>query len=199
MRAGHAYVERYTLEYDILDIEKVKSARIVIYSPGVGQVQSFDVSVQAHGKIEFNLDAENFDFGPTVRFRALCPRGTTDWYTMGTLPADYAQRSADRMQIGNVNPSYVTASNDANSPGSAIEITLWGAQFEPGCKAETEVDGASVELQNVYAVNKQIKGLLLRSDIQQRAITARYLEVDLQLKNTGMAVEDTVHLNFREL
>jgi len=201
IRAGHAYTERYTLEYDILGIEKVKSGYITIYSPGVGQVQKIDFSPQAHGSIEFTLDVENFDFGPSIRFRAVCPKGNSDWIPMGLIPADYPPHDPSLLQMGTISPSYIQARNDANNPASGVEITLWGQQFETGCKPETEVDGTSVQLQNVSAYGKQIKGLLLRSDIQQRAVAARYFDVTLVLEMTTpqMRVGDSTRLIFRDL
>jgi hypothetical protein len=81
---GHASVARYSLAYEIDHPEKVTKAMISIYAPGVGELQKFDVDVQASAQIEFLLDATAADLGPTVRFRAHCPSGDSDWYTLGS-------------------------------------------------------------------------------------------------------------------
>jgi len=199
VRSGHAVTERYTLEYDILGIEKVERGRIVLYSPGAGQLQAFDFAPIAHGTLEFTLDAGDFDFGPTLRVRAKCPQGTTEWYTFGSLPMDYNDRSANVFRIGNVTPPYLARPMRDFGPGAGEQITMWGPQLNRDCTVDADLDGASIELKNVLARDKQIQALVLHSDLQGRPVAARYVEVKLQLFGKGIAVEDIAHLTLREL
>jgi hypothetical protein len=96
----------YSLTYEIDHPEKATKAYIAIRVSGLGELQRFDVDVQPRGQIEFLLDASNFDFGPTVRFRAHCPFGPSDWFTMGGDPVEFPQRLSSE-QIGNVTPAYI--------------------------------------------------------------------------------------------
>jgi len=196
-RDGHLEGGRYTLEYDILGIEKVKSVRIVIYSPGFGPVQTIDAPVEAHNILTFDIDPGDFDFGPTVRLRARCPEGTTDWYTLGTMPMDFQHRMADVFAVTNVSPPYIQRNPNAFA-GSGVNVDLWGARLNRECAPEAEVDGSAVELHNVFAMDKQIKTLIEYSDIRNGPVVARYLEVKLQLFGDKIAVEDIMRLNFSE-
>lgn len=194
---GHLVGGRYTLEYDVLGIEKVKSIRIVFYSPGFGQVQSIDAPVEAHNILTIDLDPGDLDLGPTVRLRANCPEGTTDWYTLGTLPMDFQHRTADVFAVTNVSPPYIQRRPDA-VPGTGVDVALWGPRLNRACTPEAEVDGSSVQLHNIFAADKQIKTLLAYSDIRNGPVVARYLEVKLQLLGDRIAVEDIVRLSFSD-
>ena len=194
---GHLTGGRYTLEYDVLGIEKVKNIRIVFYAPGFGQVQSLDAPLEAHNILTIDLDPGDLDLGPTVRLRAKCPEGTTDWYTLGTLPVDFQHRMADVFAVTNVSPPYIQRNPDA-VPGTGVDVALWGPRLNRECTPEAEVDGSSVPLHNVFASDKQIKTLLAYSDIRNGPVVARYLEVKLQLMGDRIAVEDIVRLNFSE-
>jgi hypothetical protein len=192
---GHAPMQRFALSYEINGVEKAKKAMITVNDPGVGELQRFDVDVQAKGQIEFLLDASSFDLGPTVRFRAHCPFGDTDWFTMGSVPPE-PPLHAPSQQIGNVSPMY------ANSPrgqtAGAVPVQIWGQQITRDCKPEAQVDSTTVELQNVVAGDKQIRGQLLYSDLQGRPVVTRRFEVDLVVYGPGMPSADIFYLNFAE-
>ena len=198
---GHIAAQNYAVEYDILGIDKVQRGEIVVYAPGVGRVQAFDISPSAHGTVEFILDNPEFDLGPTVRLRVRCPAGTTDWYTLGTLPMEFNERMQNVFRVANVSPPYIERYKGEGVPpaGVGVDVTLWGPQLGRACTPEAEVAGSSVEPHNVYAVDKQVHLLLLRSDLQNRPVSARYLEIQLRLYGPGVAVEDIARLNLREL
>jgi hypothetical protein len=190
---GHAPVTRYSLTYEINNSEKATKAYISVYARGVGEVQRFDVDVKPRGQIEFLLDASDIDLGPTVRFRAHCPYGDTDWFVMGSDPIDFQQRMSSR-EIGNVNPVYWEMRTRALAGG--IPITIWGSQFTAACTPEAQVDFSSVDLQNVRVISKQIMGMLPFDALQGRPITVRHLEVNLVVSGPGMPAEDVYNLNY---
>jgi hypothetical protein len=178
---GNAPMTRYSLTYEIDNSEKATKAYISVYARGVGEVQRFDVEVQPRATIEFLLDASNVDLGPTVRFRAHCPYGDTDWFVMDSDPMPYPQINTTS-QIGNVVPAYV----QRGLPKSyGIPITMAGSKFTRECTAEAQVDGSNVELQNVMATDKRIKGLLPSDALQGRPVVARHLEVNLVVYGPG--------------
>ena len=127
-RDGHVPAARYSLTYEIDHPEKATKAYISIYARGVGEVQRFEVDVQPRGQIEFLLDASSFDLGPTVRFRAHCPFGTTDWFTMGADPQEFPQSPSDQ-QIGSVTPVYV------NAPEEPCSRTVEFPSASGGCSS----------------------------------------------------------------
>jgi len=186
----------YSLTYEIDHPEKATKAYIAIRASGLGELQRFDVDVQPRGQIEFLLDASNFDFGPTVRFRAHCPFGTTDWFNMGGDPAEFPQRLSSE-QIGNVTPAYIATPRGLQQ-GAGVPLTIWGAKITRECTPEAEVDGTAVELHNVVALERQIRALLSYSDLQNRPVVVRHLEVQLVVYGPGMPAEDIYNLNFEE-
>lgn len=193
---GHVPMGHYSLTYEIDHSEKATKAYIAIRAEGLGELQRFDVDVQPRGQIEFLLDASNFDFGPTVRFRAHCPFGTTDWFTMGGEPLEPSQ-SLSSQQIGNVTPAYIATPRGLQQ-GSGVPIRIWGAKITRECTPEAEVDGTAVELHNAVALERQIQALLLYSDLQRRPVVVRHLEVQLVVYGPGMPAEDIYNLNFVE-
>jgi hypothetical protein len=178
---GNASPTRYSLTYEIDNSQKATKAYISVYARGVGEVQRFDVDVQPHATIEFLLDASNFDLGPTVRFRAHCPYGDTDWFVMGSDPMPYPQINTTS-QIGDVGPAYVQRGHP-NSGG--VPITIAGPKFTRECTPEAQVDESGVEMQNVVATDKRINGLLPYEALQSRPVVVRHLEVNLVVYGAG--------------
>lgn len=191
---GHLPLTRYSLTYEIDHSEKASKAYISVYATGIGEVKRFDVDVQPRAQIEFLLDASDFDFGPTVRFRVHCPYGDTDWYTMGTVPANYAQAASTR-QIGSINPLSIPP---AGARAGGVPIMIASGLIMKTCTAEAQVDSSSVDLQNVVAVDKRITALLPFDALQGRPVTPRYLEIKLVVTGPGIANEDIYQLNFAE-
>jgi hypothetical protein len=191
---GHASLARYSLSYEINNSEKATKAMITINAPGLGQIQQIDVDVQPSRQIEFLLDASEMDLGPTVRLRAHCPFGDTDWFVMGSLPQDYPQRMSSQ-QIGSVNPDYVPR---PSPHGGLLPITIWGGQITANCKPEAQVDFSAVELQNVVATDKRINAGLPYQALEGRPVAVRHLEVNLVVYGPGMPAADVYNLNFVE-
>ncbi len=192
---GHAPMQRFSLTYEINNPEKATKAMITANILGVGEVQRFEVAVQPRGQIEFLLDASAFDLGPTVRFRAHCPYGVTDWFTMGDYPPEELPQRMTSQEIGDVSPGYVAA---GRGQSGAVAVEIWGAQITRECTPEAKVDGTTVELKNVTAGDKQIHGQLLYSDLQGRPVVARHLELDLVVYGPGMPSADVYPLPFSE-
>jgi hypothetical protein len=191
---GHAPMQRFSLTYEINNLEKATKAMITANILGVGEVQRFDVAVQPRGQIEFLLDASAFDLGPKVRFRAHCPYGVTDWFTMGEYPPEELSQRMTSQQIGNVSPGYVAVKGQ----NGAVPVEIWGAQLTKECMPEAEVDSTTVELKNVMAGDKAIHGQLLYSDLQGRPVVTRRLELHLVVYGPGMPSADIYFLNFAE-
>jgi hypothetical protein len=196
-RDGHLLGGRYTLEYDVLGIEKVKGIRIEIYSPGAGRLQLIDAPVEAHNTLTFDLDPGDRDFGPTVQFRARCPEGTTDWATMGLLPTDYPHRTDQALSVDSIYPPYIERNPNSFS-GSGVNISLGGTRLTHECTPEAQVDGSPVELHNVLVRDRSIQTLIQYQDIRNGPVVARYLEVKLQLSGDKIAVEDLVRIPFAD-
>jgi hypothetical protein len=196
-RDGHVPAVRYSLTYEIDHPEKVTKAYISIYARGVGEVQRFEVDVQPRGQIEFLLDASSFDMGPTVRFRAHCAFGTTDWFTMGGESQVFPQPPSSQ-EIGNVTPAFVEPATGLQHDGAGVPIRIWSAQLTRECTPEAQVDGTTVELHNVVALERQIQALLSYSDLQGRPVVLRHFEVQLVVNGPGMPAADVYNLNFVE-
>jgi hypothetical protein len=60
------------------------------------------------------------------------------------------------------------------------------------------VDGQSVELHGVAAVDRQINGQLLYSDLQGRAVAEHHFEVELVVYGSGMPRADMIQLKYAE-
>ena len=172
---GNAPMGRYSLTYEINNPEKASKAYISVEVPGVGEVQRFDVDVQAKATIEFLLDASKVDLGPTVRFRAHCPGNDTNWFVMGSDPMA-RQPAVEAPQIEDIGPNYVTR-GPAN--GGGVPITIAGTKFSRECTPEAQVDNQNVELQNVVASNDGINAVLPYEALQGRPVVMRHLQVNL--------------------
>jgi hypothetical protein len=192
---GHVPPTRFSLAYEINGAEKASKAYISVYSDGVGELQRFDVDVQPKAQIDFLLDASDFDLGPTVRFRAHCPYGDTDWFLMGSDPIPYPQRMSSR-EIASVYPSYLP--HGRGPSGGSLAITLWGGQFTKACTPEAQIDFSGVDLENVVANDKEIKAVMATDKLSGRPVTLRHLDIKLVVNGPGMPAEDIYNLNFVE-
>jgi len=175
----------YSLEYTINEIEKVESGWLRVTAPGVGILENkIPFTPSAEGTITFDIDPSRVDLGPTVAFRARCPEGETEWYTLGTrLPDD--QRSLPGPRITTVSPDRVSLTrtlirNDGDIPaGAGVPVTIYGNQLSGDCSLDATVNGRSIELNNLLPQRNGFRGLLMYRDIANREVSARYLEVHL--------------------
>jgi hypothetical protein len=190
---GHAPMQRFSLSYEINDADKASHAYISVYANGVGEVQKFDVDVQPKNQIEFLLDPSQFDFGPTVRVRAHCESGYTEWYTMGSKPPTSFTHSSVR-QISSVSPNGVPA---RSSGDSGVPLDIRGV-ITRDCTPEVQVDGSTQSLENVVVTDSEIRGVLPYSTLQGRPILMRNLQVQLVVEGTGFRNADIYYLDFSE-
>jgi hypothetical protein len=133
-----------------------------------------------NGVAHFAIEPGSHSLGPTVRFRASCPKGVTDWHTLGQMPFDYDTRMSDVFRIGSVSPDSVrwTPAMDGES-GAGQRMTIWGPTLGAGCRIEAQVNGSDVELKSVIFWGPRYTALLLYRDINYRIIAPRYAELRL--------------------
>jgi hypothetical protein len=190
---GHAPMQRFSLSYEINDADKATHAYISVYANGIGEVQKFDVDLQPKNQIEFLLDPSQFDFGPTVRVRAHCESGYTEWYTMGSKPPVFFTHSSVR-EISSVYPNTVPA---RGSGDSGVPLDIRGV-ITRDCTPEVQIDGSTQSLENVVVTDREIRGVLPYSALQGRPVLMRHLEVNLVVEGTGFRNGDIYYLNFSE-
>jgi hypothetical protein len=203
IRDGRLAGGSYSVEYEIANPELVERAEIVIYAPGVGQVQRVSVSPRERDIVTFDLDTTG-DFGPTIALRAQCPGTESDWYILGTKRAPYGTEVPAGLHITGVSPDYINldralvAGNGDLAAGAGVPVTMSGSLITPECTPSATVNGSEVELKNVYAQRGQIRSLLLYRDFYNRYVSSRYLEVKLSLHGAGFAVANIGYIEFVE-
>ena len=188
---GHATWQPLDVAYTIKDPDKITSAKVEVYARELGVIAREDVPIQASGKVRFIVDPKgSTDLGPTVRFRASCPEGTTDWYELGQEPQPSDTRLDGTLRISNVNPSSIKEgpddSEDSNQRGVGTRVSIYGRKLNKDCSIESQVDGSSVQLNNPMYINGHFEGLLMRRDIGYRSVSPRYVEVKLSIRGPGI-------------
>ena len=188
---GHATWQPLEVAYTILDPGKVTSARVEVYARELGVIAREEVPIQASGTVRFIVDPKgSTDLGPTVRFRASCSEGTTDWYELGQEPLPYETRMDDTFRISAVNPTSIKEgpddSEDPNQRGVGTRVSIYGRKLNKDCQIESQVDGSSVQLNNLMYYNGHFEGLLMRRDISYRSVSPRYVEVKLSIRGPGL-------------
>jgi hypothetical protein len=188
---GRAAWQVLEVAYTILDPAKVQSARVEVYAREIGVISRMDVPVQASGTVRFLVDPQGpSDFGPTVRFRASCPEGTTEWYELGQEPLPYEDRMGDTLRITNVNPSSIKEgpdeSEDSNQRGVGTRVSIYGKKLSAACSIESQVDGSPVQLNNPLFFNGHFEGLLMRRDLSYRSVSPRYVELKFSIRGPGI-------------
>lgn len=191
---GHAPMQKFTLAFEIDNSDKATKAEIQVDVPGIGEVHLSQIEIQPKGQVEFLLDASSFDLGPTVRLRAHCPSGDTDWLTLGDDPPAAPERLAGQ-GVPTISPLYIDTRH--GKTGSAA-VSIWSPEITRECTAEAKVDGQTVELRNVMAGDKRIGGQLLYSDLQGRSVAEHHFDVKLVVYGSGMPRADLVQLRFAE-
>ena len=188
---GHATWQPLDVAYTIKDPDKITSARVEVYARELGVIAREDVPIQASGKVRFIVDPKgSTDLGPTVRFRASCAEGTTDWYELGQEPLPYDTRMDNTFRISNVSPSSIkegpSDSEDSNQRGVGTRVSIYGKKLNKDCSIESQVDGSSVQLNNLMFSNGHFEGLLMRRDISYRSVSPRYVEVKVSIRGPGI-------------
>ena len=185
VRGGRAVADDFLIEYRIANPEKVDKAEVRVHARGLSDISRYELPVRAEGTFSLRVEPGAFDFGPTVRFRASCPEGVTDWFTLGSPPVPYDDRMAPGLKIGSVTPESIGFDRNPDS-GGAVRIGIWGLELTPECTAEGEIDGRPLPLHNTFAKPKQITALVKFSDLDGRAISARYLEIKVSIRGPGL-------------
>jgi hypothetical protein len=194
---GRALRRSFQIVYEIDGPERVEKARVVIYARGIGEMQRVEVPVVPRGTVNLEVTGDNVDLGPTVRFRAVCPGGVTDWYTLGHERLPVEQQMSTPLQIIGVGPSWIEQSIQ-DIGGSAVRISVGGKGLTGECKLEAQVNRRTVELRNAFFRDKHWEALLLRSDLGERAVAARYLEVKFIVNGPHIGLEVIKHIRFQE-
>ena len=188
---GHASWQVLEVAYTIRDPGTVTSARVEVYARELGVIAREEVPIEASGKVRFTVDPKgSADLGPTVRFRASCPQGTTDWHELGQAPLPSDPRTDDTLRISNVSPSSIregpTDSEDPNQRGVGTRVSIYGKKLSKDCSIDSQVDGSSVQLNNPMFINGHFEGLLMRRDIGYRSVSPRYVEVKVGIRGPGV-------------
>jgi len=181
-----------SVAYRIPHPENVTAAALQLYVKEIGDIATMPVTPMENGVAHFAIEPRSHSLGPTVRFRASCSQGVTDWYTLGQIPFDYDTRMSDVFRIGSVSPDSIRWSSamDGES-GAGQRVTIWGPTLGAGCRIDTQVNNRDIELKNVFFESRRYTGLLLYRDIDYHVITPRYAELKLSVtrgeKRIGMS------------
>ncbi len=171
-----------SVPYRIPHPENVTAAALHLYVKEIGDIATMPVTPTENGVVRFAIEPSSHSLGPTVRFRASCPKGITDWYTFGQIPLDTDARMSDVFRISNVTPESVPDSPamDGES-GAGKRVTIWGKALGAGCRIETQINGRDIELNNVLFLDRRYEGLLMYRDINYDIISPRYAELKLSV------------------
>jgi hypothetical protein len=188
---GSAWIGLLRVHYTIPTPEKVQKAELQIYNPVTRVVARTPVPIQAEGTLEWNV-AASASLGPSVRLRADCPSGFSEWVPLGLYqyPASTAQ-----VYINNVTPKYIREPysfdpDNARTP-SVANLEVWGVGFQPPCKVQASVNNAPPqELSSVYAGPNHLMAQLPWVG----EVGTRDLELKLILRGQGFATEDIFHV-----
>jgi hypothetical protein len=188
LSGDHVAPQTLDVSYTIPEPKTVSTATLKLYVAEVGDIAKMDVPIQESGRVQFVIEPPQHSLGFVVRFRASCPAGVTDWYTLGQVPLDYDARRADVFRITNVTPQSIpwTQGMDPDNSGAGKRFHVFGPRLTADCTIEGQVNGSTVELNNVLYINKQFEGLLMYRDINYESVSPRYAELKLVIKRTGL-------------
>ena len=198
---GQATMQSFEVAYEISDPSQVDTARLEAYAREYGVISRMDVPVQARGTAHFVVEPRGtVDLGPTVRFRATCPAGTTEWFELGQVPQSYDAQRANTFGIMNVAPTSIKDgpddSADSNQRGVGTRIKIFGKKLSAACSIDAQVDGSSVQLNNPLFYDGRWEGLLMRRDHNYRAVAPRYIELKFVIRGKKLGREAIKNLPF---
>ena len=196
VRNGRVVPTTFTVEYRIAQPEKVNEAELRIESEGFGVLQRQKVPVEASASVTMTVNTTE-DFGPVVRFRVVCPAGTTEWKTLGEPLPDVPARPEPGVRLTAVSPRYIRPSY-TDSQGGGERIRLSGSGITADCKIEGERDGSPIQLNNPYFRDGAMQGLLLRRDIDDRPVGKRYLDFGVSIRGPGVGQINLKRVLFSE-
>ena len=188
----------FDVTYRVENFDKVEqpTMKLQLYARGIGTLVTMDVPARPEGAERLILDSRH-NVGPPIRFRANCPAGTTNWYTLGQNPPPLEQRISDTLLVANAAPEFIP-SPQTEQPGTVVQVSVFGKRLTPDCTIEAQVNRSPVELQNVHYFDKRFQGLLRRDDFGNSVVTPRFLEMKLILHGTKTGVEAIKRILFRE-
>lgn len=198
---GRASTTPFTVAYEIRHVEGVEKAEIRLHAPGLGDVFTTPVDVVEKGLATFEFDSGTHDFGPTIRVRATCPEGTTEWYTLGRDPSLPAPFSPTALRILSAGPGSIPRPSSefaaSNWDQLATRVTIRGAGLTAACTPEADVDGSPVEILSVGWRGTYFEGTIANRHIG-RPMSPRYLELKLSLDGPGVGVVAIHRVPFTE-
>ena len=180
------------VSYAIDDPLTVNEATLELYHPDLFRLakMTLPLPVQASGEVSFAAEPSEHKIGPEVRFRAVCPEGTTGWYVMGQIPQSFDAASRSTFGIHSVRPESIPARNIPTPPddpavraqvSTAEIIYVSGGQLTAACRLEAQVNGAAITLANVNLIerNTVFQALLYFRDLDFTPVARRYAELKL--------------------
>ncbi|HKV99715.1 MAG TPA: hypothetical protein VJN96_07820 [Vicinamibacterales bacterium] len=188
-----------TVSYSIPDPATVTEAQLKLYVGEIGNIATQTVTAGEH-EAQFVIEPSPHSLGATVRFRASCSSGTTDWFTLGQMPDESNPRGAKVFRIDNVTPQSIRWSEamGEGQGGVGARVSIWGSELPGDCRIEAQANGSSIELNNVLYFNRRYQGLLKYEDIGDAPISPRYAELKLHITRTGQRVEAVRRIPFLE-
>ena len=168
------------VRYRIQDPDRIKTARLYLWAPDVGDLGQMDVPAQSTASVRFLVTPGEHSVGPEVRFRAACPEGTSNWYTLGQLPPEDAPVK-DGVHIDHMFPASIGwhLGDPMGMKLTSQRIILNGSNFSPACTIESESNRSRIQLQEIKYDRKTLQGLLALSDIGTDRVTPRYAELKI--------------------
>lgn len=167
--------------YRIQDADRVKTAKLYLWAPDVGDLGQMEVPAQPTATVRFLVTPGEHSVGPEVRFRAACPEGTSDWYTLGQLPPPEDAPVKDGVHIDHMFPESIGwhLGDPIGMKLKSQRIILNGGNFGPACTIESESNRSRIQLQDIKYDRKTLQGVLLLSDIGTDRVTPRYAELKI--------------------
>lgn len=193
--------QAFDVSYVMRDLKSVTDARMEVVIPGLGELARAGVAVQESGSVRVEVGSGSPSLGATVRFRASCPNGASDWYAMGQVPNTLRREAASTaVRITNVSPpSIVKASAmDSTKSDAGQKVFVTGKNITPECTVETHVNGSRVELMNTRFNGPRYEGLLLFRDLGYSPVAPRYLEMRFVVKRRDAPVAAIRKLAFAD-
>jgi hypothetical protein len=137
-----AVLGSFHVKYEIERPELLTKARLELRTNEY-VVAYVDVPRTARGEADLKVD-NAVAIGPAIKLQLQCPGGETNWLAIGALrPAS----SSALPRIENITPDSVPEESDlehmAGGVDAPVEFSLWGAGFQPDCKAKFSVNNSA--------------------------------------------------------
>jgi hypothetical protein len=167
--------------YRIQDADRVQTAKLYLWAPDVGDLGQLEVPAQATATVRFLITPGEHSVGPELRFRAACPEGTSNWYTLGQLPPPDDAPVQDGVTVDHMFPESIgwQLGDPLGMKPKSQRIILNGSRFSPACTIESEANRSRIELQDIKYDRKTLQGVLQLSDIGTDRVTPRYAELKI--------------------